>query len=458
MLSMRFNESRELLKTEKSIHPDNLIPLFIENYEDFLRCAFNEDKEEFNRLYVHKEERQDLLSEGNEQSPYYRYCKAQIALHWALINLKFENHTAAFFDIRKAYNLLTENKKLYPDFKPTLISLGFLHAIIGTIPDTYKWAVNLVGFHGTITEGKQEILLAITYGEKNHFVFLNEARYMYIILQLIVLNDKSGAYQTVSHPGFPSHYGNALSCFTRAYVALKNYKNDEAIRYFTYNIFNNKSFILYNYYMLGMCQLNKLNTDARYNLKYFSDHFKGVNYLKDARHRIAWCALINGDQTAYLDNLISILKHGNTLSDSDKSAQKIAERKIIPHAGLLKARLLMDGGYLTDAMFVLNSIASKELSTTAMQTEYSYRKGRIFHLQGKHDEAILQCMMSIEKGKNLNEYFAANAAMELGTIYEGKKDYTKAATYYRMSLNMPESDFKNSIDIRSKAGLQRVSK
>jgi hypothetical protein len=48
--------------------------------------------------------------------------------------------------------------------------------------------------------------------------------------------------------------------------------------------------------------------------------------------------------------------------------------------------------------------------------------------------------------------------MELGTIYEGKKDYTKAATYYRMSLNMPESDFKNSIDIRSKAGLQRVSK
>ncbi len=456
MISMRFNEAHTLLIQEKKDHPDNLMPHFIENYEDFLHCAFNEDKEEFNKLYSNKDKRLTALSLGDTKSPYYLFTRAQVSLQWALVNLKFENYTSAFFDIRRAYLLLIDNQKLFPDFKANLISLGLLHALIGTVPDSYKWAAKLMGFNGTVPQGKAELLEVIEYGNNNNFIFHNEARYMYIILQMIVLNDKQGAYKTVTHTSFPTHYGDALSCFTKAYVALKNFKNDEAIQFFTYNIFNNKTFVLYNYYMLGMCQLNKLNTAASYNLKYFSDHFKGVNYIKDARHRIAWCSLLNGSVPDYLNSLKLILERGNTLSDSDKSAQRVAEKKVIPHTGLLRVRLLMDGGYLKDALQALDAIDKDGLNKPEFKTEYDYRKGRIYHLQGNTTEAEKYYLISIENGKTLPLYYAANAAMELGTIYESEKKYQQAAQYYKISLDMPDSDFKNSIDVRSKAGLQRI--
>lgn len=456
MISMRFDDARTLLHQVRKEQPDNLIPVLIENYEDFLRCAFNEDKEEFERLYVNKDKRLTLLSKGDTKSPYYLFSKAQVSLQWALVNLKFENYTAAFFDIRRAYLMLEENQRLFPEFRANLIGLGFLHALIGTVPDSYKWAARMMGFNGTVIQGKNEMLEAIRYGNKNEFVFHTEAKYMYLILQLIVLNDKQGAYETVMSNHFPSQYGNALSCFTKGYVALKNFKNDEAITYFTYNIFNNRTWALYNYYLLGMCQLNKLNTEAYHNLKYFSDYFKGVNYIKDARHRMAWCALLKGKRDEYLKALPLILERGNTLSDSDKSAQWAATKKLVPHTELLKARLLMDGGYLQEAMQVLIGLGEEHLNTAEHKTEQLYRRGRIYHLQSKTEEAKVYYEKSIAVGKDLPVYFAANAAMELGSIYEKEGNKEQAKYYYKLSLSMPDSDFKNSIDVRSKAGLQRI--
>jgi tetratricopeptide (TPR) repeat protein len=199
-----------------------------------------------------------------------------------------------------------------------------------------------------------------------------------------------------------------------------------------------------------------LNTDAFYNLKYFSDHFKGVNYIKDARHRMAWCELLKGNTDAYYKTLNLITERGNVLSDSDKAAQNAATQRTIPHVELLKARLLMDGGYLTEAMNILLSIKESDLTKAEDRTEHMYRRGRIYHLQGKIEEAKLYYQKSIDSGKSLPVYFAANAAMELGSIYEQEQNFEKAKYYYKLSLAMPDSDFKNSIDIRSKAGLQRI--
>ncbi len=456
MLSMRYEEARTILSQQKIEAPQNLIITYIDDYADFLQCAFNEDRKEFNRLYPNKDKRLTALSKGDTKSPYYLYTQAQVSLHWAIVNLKFENYTSAFIDIHRAYNYLTENQTLYPDFKANLIGLGFMHALIGTVPDSYKWAVRLIGFNGSVNQGKNEMLEAIEYSKGKHFIFQNEAKYMYLLLQLIVLNDKQGAYQTVSQEDFPTHYGNALSCFIKAYIALKNYKNDEAIKFFSYNIYNNKTEVLYNYYLLGMCQLNKLNTDAYYNLKYFSENFQGVNYLKDARNRMAWCALLNGRMQDYFILLEKVTEGGNTLSDSDKAAQNAAKQKSVPDIELLKARLLMDGGYFNQALSVIDKININSLNKPELLTEYQYRKGRIYHLKGDISDAINYYTSCIESGRAVPVYFAANAAMELGNIYAANQNYELAKKYYKMSLAMPDSDFKNSIDVRSKAGLQRI--
>ena len=60
-------------------------------------------------------------------------------------------------EIKRAFHLLERNQRLFPDFMPNKKNLGLMHALIGTVPDAYRWGVQILGMHGTIDQGKAEI-------------------------------------------------------------------------------------------------------------------------------------------------------------------------------------------------------------------------------------------------------------------------------------------------------------
>ena len=66
--------------------------------------------------------------------------------------------------------------------------------------------------------------------------------------------------------------------------------------------------------------------------------------------------------------------------------------------------------------------------------------------------------LAIEKGENLPEYFAARAALQIGLIYEHKGSYAKAIEYFNNCIAMKSHAFKNSLDQKAKAGIQRCIK
>ena len=185
MLLCQFATADSLLNVELRQNPDNLIPHYIANYKDYILIAFNENKKDFEAWEKHEDERLDKLSNGDKNSPWFLFTQAEVELQWAIINLKFENYTAAFWNVRSAFNDLTANKKKFPDFVANDKSLGMLHALIGAAPQSYQWAVKLMGFSGTIHQGVKEVRNVISYGEKNpSFPFTDEARYMDLFLRI----------------------------------------------------------------------------------------------------------------------------------------------------------------------------------------------------------------------------------------------------------------------------------
>ena len=458
MLLMRFAKADSLLAVELKQNPTNLIPHFVANYKDFILIAFNENRKDFDARKPNRDKRLTQLETGDAASPYHLYSRAEVSLQWAIINLKFENYSAAFWDIRRAFNDLTENKKKFPNFIANDKSLGALHALIGAVPDSYKWAVSILGFRGTVDQGLKEIRGVVDHGAKHpEFPFTDEALYEYTLLRLALLADKEGAYQQTESASFPSHAGNPLACFFRGYTAMRNYKTDKAIAYFKHNFEQNKSPLHYNNYLLGMSMLNKLDYNAETYLAHFCTNFKGSNYLKDAFLRRGWIKLLQGNEQGYLDMLKNIPGRGITLTDSDKGAEQAAKSKVIPNVLLLKSRLLMDGGYYQQALNQLVGKTANDFSTPEDKTEFAYRAGRIYDLMGNKEKAIAFYKESIQRGSKLPVYFAASAALELGNIYFAQGNKEEAKRYYQTCLDMPNSDFKNSIDVKAKAGLQRVS-
>ncbi len=454
MMSLHINEAEHLLKQEEKGNPDNLIPYFVENYGDFFTVSINEDDSDLNRLEKNMDIRLDLIKQGDKTSPYYLYCQAEINLQWALAKAEFEEYFSALTEMRRGYNLLLENEKKFPDFIANKKSLSIIHACIGTVPDNYKWAMRLLGFEGTIDQGMKEAEEVMDYSNKNPFIFHDETMMIYIFLLEYLKNEPDKAWSLCESVDYPIK-DNLLAYFLKANIAMKSFHNDSAIE-----LLSNRPATGFNFYyldyLLGIAKLDRLDADANVPLNKFVTEFKGKNYLKDAYQKLAWYYLINGDMDNYKKTIANCLNKGQTLIDNDEVALHEAQNGIVPNVLLLKVRLLQDGGYFDRALDLLKGKSINDFTQYKDKIEYVYRIARIYHESGNPDEAISFYKKTIELGASQPYYFAASAALQLGNIYESRNDKVNAQYYYQECLDLPNEDYKTSLDQKAKSGIDRL--
>ena len=456
--SLRFQAAEVSLASIAKNDPDNLLRLHVENYLDFFKVYINEEKTEFDRLEKNKDKRlEQIENEGDRSSPYYLYLQADIRLQWALARLKFEEYATAFFETNKAYKLLNENVEKHPDFFPNKKNLGILHAMVGTIPDNYKWAVDLfTSLNGTIEQGRGELEEVIAYARKHDFIYESEIYVYYAYLMLHLGNDAEEAWRIINTAGL-NPADNPMACFIKANVAMRSDKGDEAIAILEQRP-KGKAFFPFHYldYMLGIAKLQRLDADASIHLLRFIGNYKGRNFIKDAYQKIAWSELIKGNTEGYHTYMELCKKKGYTVVGSDQNALNEALKNEIPSIDLLKARLLFDGGRFANAFAVLKNIKAEDYFAKKNQLEYNYRMGRILQKMGKPGEALAFYQKTIEHGRKEPWYFACRSALEMGIIYEEIGQPNSAREAYTTCLSMSPEDHKTGLHQQAKAGLKRI--
>jgi tetratricopeptide (TPR) repeat protein len=105
---------------------------------------------------------------------------------------------------------------------------------------------------------------------------------------------------------------------------------------------------------------------------------------------------------------------------------------------------------------VLQSVSPASLPDERSRLEYQYRKARNHHEWGKARQAIEEYKNVIAEGRNQRYYFAANAALQLGLIYEKQNKPEEAILYYKECLSMDYDEYRSSISMKAKAGLNRL--
>ena len=145
------------------------------------------------------------------------------------------------------------------------------------------------------------------------------------------------------------------------------------------------------------------------------------------------------------------------VSDADKQAYREASEGLWPDKALLKARLLCDGGYYTEALRCLQGHQPGEYTLPVQKVELSYRLGRIYDGLGRQEEAIVAYLNAIREGATLTAYYASRAALQIGTIYEKEGDRKKALQWFGVCLSFKDHEYKNSLDQKAKAGIARCS-
>lgn len=456
-LELRFGEARAILTKVKQQDPDNAMVDYVENYMDILRIYIDEDKELFSKLEKNKKRRINRIEKTSPNSPYRDYALAEIHLQWAVVRAKFEDYTDAFFEVKNAYKLLKRNQSKYPEFVANKKSLGILHALVGSIPDQYKWGVKLIsGMEGTIAQGRREIEEVLEYANQNEFIFEEETIVMYALMMMHVGNRKDVANHIVGASNLDAKK-SPLACFVKATVAMHSGENDKAI-----NILNTapkgKQYHPFHFldFMMGEAKLGRLDRDAGFYFTRYLTNFKGQNYIKEAYQKMAWHALIQGKPDRYDHYMKACLSKGYAVIDGDKKALRAAKSRKRPNVNLLKSRVLFDGGYYQKAKDILRS-SGKGVNLGADELlERQYRLGRCFQMMKNNIEAKMNYKAVIEKGRHLPYYFACKSALEMGRIYEAEKDELKAKNYFNKCLSMRPEEYKNSLHAQAKAGLNRI--
>jgi len=456
--ALRFAKANLYLDLEKKNNPNNKLTLLAENYRDCMEIILNENKAQLNKFGSQKDERLKLLEKESEQSPYYLYAQAEINMQWAFAHIKTGAYLTGVLEINRAYKILTKNVNKFPSFTPHYKSIGLLHSLIGVVPDEYKWAINLLGFSGSLQQGNKELqqFYNAAFNDTLNYCYQTEATLMLGIIQLNFIPDEDNLNKILLQIN-QQKQKNPLLSFIYADICMHNGNSSEAVNHLLKNKYPENIYFKFHYlnYMLGMAKLYHLEADANVYLENYVNEFKGKTFLKAAYLKLAYHYLLHQNKEKYNYYLQEIPKHGNEITDEDKAAEKESKGSGSPNVYLLKSRLLFDGGYYNESYTSLIRANKIDFKTSKEQLEFIYRLGRIQHKKKNYNKAINYYQMALKNGASYPYYFSANAALNLGLIYEELENNVKAKYYFEQCLTMKNHEYQRSIDQKAKAGLKR---
>jgi tetratricopeptide (TPR) repeat protein len=455
IIQLKVVTGSQLLEEEKKAHPDNLIPYFLDNYIDFFTLFFNEDPVEFRRRKPFLDQRLTLMKKGDPSSPFYLFTRSVIYFQWAAVEIKFGERWDAGWAFRRSFLTGKENLEKFPGFQPTIMLQGAMQVAAGTIPPGYQWLTNLLGINGTIDSGMQNLEKMLNSSDPNAIIFHDEAAFYYCYLKFYIINQRDQVFQYIRQQNWNTR-NNHLFAYLVANLSLNNqnaYVTEEIIK----QLNQDPSYLEMPGWdmQMGYAKADRLDPESIIYQERFLRRFKGKFYVKDVLQKISWMYYLQHDRESAEAARARLLTSGNTETDADKQAQKDAESGRWPNETLLRARLLDDGGYYEQAFQLLATKPLSSFSDPAEQLEYYYRTGRIYDALGRKTEALTAYQEAMRLGENRREYYAARAALQMGYIYESRGDKKDALILFSKVLEMKSHDYKNALDQKAKAGIER---
>jgi tetratricopeptide (TPR) repeat protein len=456
--SMRIPEAKRNIAAERKLHPNNLCLDLLESHADLYELFFNENKDVFKKAYPMFSNRIDKFEKAPQNSPYRDYGLGVLYLSKAAVAIRFEKNMEAAWDFRKAYNYFKDNRKKYPNFTPDDVYFGLLTTLLGSVPNNYQWLLNIIGMPGDINGGIAMVHKYIHSKESNNNIARNVAMLVYPYLVVIFEGNKNKALEFLDKGDY-DFKRNHLHAYMATNLYLGNQQAKRSIET-AEGIIKSDAYtdMPFWHFEKGFGYLNQLKFDQAENeFLQFVNQFKGNFYLKDAYEKLSWIAYLRGNQKKANEYRNQVLQRGSLVPDADRMAMRNAESGSWPHPLLLRARLLSDGGMFKESLDLFKGKSTDNFQVTADKAEFVYRIARNHDLMGDKELAIKYYNSAIAFGKNVRDYFAARSALQAALIYEEKKDYARASSYFKTALSMKDYPFKNSIDQKAKSGVYRCN-
>lgn len=431
----------------------NPYEVLAENYEDFIFLMLRGEEDEYNLLKDRHSNRIDFIASSKSADSIKVYCSAEINLQWAVLNWRYGDYVKSGINIRKAYRSLEDLKKEYPEFIEVNKSLGLLHILLSAIPDEYQWLIKIFGFENNFDKGYKELLSA---SKKENF-FRMESALLLSYVELFVLDNQKEGFEVILNE--LEKEDNLINSLAYIVFCHKHGRNEDGLAAISEEKWITSPQILWPMISLLKAEmyLKKLDfKNAQFYLKNFLLKYSGSGFTKNAELKLFYSYYLNDEE----EKAISILSKKNgedeNLNVSDKYANEFFKKGKKPNKNILKARLLFDGGYYKNALEEIKLYNLSSYYDREEAIEYYYRIGRIYQKLDKKEESIKSLNKCIEMQKDGNYYFAPNACLQLGYIFQQNGDILKSKEYFEKALSYKNYSYRRSIEHQAKSALNAL--
>jgi hypothetical protein len=457
MLDLKTATARDILARENETNPGNGYVIYLEHYCESIELIITEDESLYEKLIDKLPGRLEQIAQSGKGEPETGWLQAEMLFHAGLAQIKFGSRVNGVRKMLSAFKRIREHREQYPLFWQNRKLNATFNIILDFIPPYMRWATDLFGYSGDAETGLQQLRDYCATAKSTPG--LAEEAILYTGLGYKLSWKEELGYQFLSGQDTTST-DVILVKYLHASLASFTYRNDQALELLQEIHREDFQVAFYPlYYFTGRCKMNHLEIDAELYLKTFLDEYPGLDYKKDVCNRLSYYYLLNGNMQLYQEYRKKTSSVGQVLRERDREAEVESRSEPVPHTGLLKARLLCDGGYFTEADSVMNTIDPGNLSHTAYLLEYYYRRGRILQLTGQTQKAEDIFQECYYMGKNLPYTYATRSALQLGKISEEKGIYPVARMWYENCLDCyDETNTSDGVEQMAEKGISRVKK
>lgn len=454
LMDLEIEQAKKLLASELKSNPGNYYIYYLDQTCDVFKLLINSSDKEYNEFVENYYKKREIMDGKDEASPYYLSCYAEMEIQVAVFSVM---HGSQFAGVKKgfaAYKDVYRNLKKFPQFKPNRKLDGFFNVAIANMPPFVKWAVSFFGVKVDIKYGFKTLFES--YQAQKNIPGINAESALYIILASKINKTPEMLYEFTKSLD-SSIAQTFIHKYFKANIAYWSGKNEEAIRTLQKTNHNENVYadIIYSY-LMGKMLLRKLDPRAEYYLLRYLSHLEKKEYLKEMNYNLALFYLINGDRLKYNKYCEIVRKVGMDLNERDREALYDANLDYSPDVNLVKARLSLDGGYLDEFNKAMKSFEANNRGLLAYQLEYHFLKARHEVIRKNKNSAIAEFRKVLELGEDQDYYFASEAALRLGMIYQEMEKKELANECYKKSIKLYKSDYYEYIEDKASKAMKSL--
>jgi len=451
LMDFQIDEAKQLIEEEIKTNPENYYSYYLEQTCDAVKILINGSDDDYEQFIESFYSKRDIMDGHDEDSPYYLACYSEMQIQLGMFNIIHGDQFSGLRKMYSAYKNVYRNLDKYPDFAPSLKLDGFFNVAIDNLPPFVKWAVSFFGVKVEVDTGFN--ILYNNYQTQKDIPGINAESALFIILAAKINKTPERVYEfsKTLDSNIASTY---VHQYFRANLAYRTGRNEEALQVLERMPGNRNKYteLTYNY-LMGKALMRKLDKKADYFLKYYLDNHANMEYFKEINYNMALYYLINGNEELYRKYAEIVRNKGMDLQERDREALYDVNVDYPPNIILVKAKLLLDGGYIEESENELTSFNPGANKFIGQKLDFLLLSARIEKTMNNTNKAIKLYKQVIEDGEDEDYYFASEAALRLGNIYKEQGLNELANEYFEKSLKLYESDYYEYIEDKARKAI-----